>query len=506
MLREEMKQLNHSLSEVRVQREKTAARVKALREVSAEDTMDLPALELIESPVLQQLRVAHVEATKKVDALREGGKGDNHPEVKSALAVAARTGSALLAEVRNIRSAFEGELASLEREIGGLQSLYQRAEKRAFELGLLEIEYNRLRRTRDNDERLFSLVVERSKETDLTRMLRVNNIRVVDRPLRPDTPVLPNVPLNVGAGLVAGAFLGLVVALARDQRDRTIKTSQDIDRFLELPFLGLLPAQEPTVPRKQSGRRKRALESASEEGPELVVHREPSSGAAEAARAIRTNILFMSPDNPFRTLLVTSAGPAEGKTTVACAIAISMAQAGQRVVLVDCDLRRPRAGRIFLNGATDGVTTALISPEIDCAKPCDVPNLWIAASGPLPPNPAEILQSEAFNQLLEGLKGRFDRVIVDSPPIVPVTDAAVLSTRVDGVILVVRAGRTTRDMAQTGARRLKDIGGRVIGSVLNAIDLRRHSYGYYQYYRRRYGGESYGSIAPDAEQVPGNRA
>jgi succinoglycan biosynthesis transport protein ExoP len=490
MLREEMKQLNQSLAEVRVKREKTVARVQALRALTGDDPSNLPALELIESPVLQKLRTSYVEALTKVDSLRGQGKGDNHPEFRAAYAAFENSRAALLAEAKNIRLAFDGELSSIEREIAGLQSLYGQAEKRAFGLGLLEIEYNRLRRAKDNDERLFSLVVERSKETDLTRMLRVNNIRVVDRPLRPDKPVVPNVPLNLAAGLMGGVFLGLMVAVARDQRDRTIKSSDDIDRWLQLPFLGLLPEQEAPAPqrrRERRGKQGRVPPGAAKQGPELAVHREPSSGAAEAARALRTNIVFMSPDTPFRTLLITSAGPAEGKTTVACAIAISMAQTGQRVVLVDCDLRRPRLGRLFLDGdVQDGVTTAMINPDANCTRPCQVPNLWIAPSGPLPPNPAELLQSDAFLQLLERLKQQFDRVIIDSPPIVAVTDAAVLSTRVDGTILVIRASKTTRDLARNGARALKDVGGRFVGVVLNAVELGRRRYGAYHYYYRRY--------------------
>ena len=152
--------------------------------------------------------------------------------------------------------------------------------------------------------------------------------------------------------------------------------------------------------------------------PELMVHEAPASGLAEASRAIRTNIVFMAPDRPYQALLVTSAGPAEGKTTVACCLAIAMAQAGQRVALVDCDLRRPRMHRIFHTDASVGVSTALIGDVANTgAVASDVPNLTIIPAGPIPPNPAELLQSEKFKTFLAHLRTQYDRVIIDSPPL-----------------------------------------------------------------------------------------
>jgi polysaccharide biosynthesis transport protein len=231
---------------------------------------------------------------------------------------------------------------------------------------------------------------------------------------------------------------------------------------------------------------------------ELFVHHRPASGTAEAARAIRTNILFTSPDRPYNTLLVTSAGPSEGKTTVACSIAITMAQAGQRVVLVDCDLRRPRVHRVFGRTNDLGLTTALLdgAAEAGMASETDVPNLSVIPTGPIPPNPAELLQSAAFSALLERLRGRYDRVVLDSPPLVPVTDAAILSTLVDGTILVVRASRTTRELARRAQRALRDVNGRTVGVVLNAVDLEGRNYGYYQYYQ--YKRDGYGPLQPAA--------
>jgi len=449
--------------------------------------------------MLSGLRSTYLEADRELKALSNSGLGENHPELKKVRARVDASREALLNEVRNIQGAFQRDLAARDKEIGGLSGLYKQAETQALDLNLLEIEYNRLRRAKDNNEKLFGIVIERSKETDLTRMLRVNNIRVVDRPLVPKRPVSPNVPLNLAGGLAFGLALGLSFAVAREQLDRSLRSPEDIERELGLSFLGLLPQVGLGPAEEGTYRSRRRQKAAKPEGPlpapELFVFNRPASGTAEAARAIRTNILFTSPDRPFHALLVTSAGPSEGKTTVACSVAITMAQAGQRVVLLDCDLRRPRIHRVFGRTNELGLTSALLDPNCEgqIAIDTEIPNLSVIPTGPIPPNPAEILQSEAFAALLTRLRSRYDRVVLDSPPLVPVTDAAILSTLVDGTLLVVRASRTTRELARRAVRALRDVSGRIVGVVLNAVDLENRSYGYYQYYQYKH--EGYGPIA-----------
>lgn len=492
MLRDEMTQLNGALGQVKTHREEIRARRAELMEVKAADPMNVPVTELLQSQMLQTLRQQYVDSTRTYESLLGQGKGESHPEVKAALAGREATRKALMDEVSNVRGALDRDLAGLDREAEGLQKLLDDAEKQALDLNLLEIEYNRLRRAKDNNEKLFSLVTERSKETDLTKMLRINNVRLVQRAEVPRMPVVPNVPMNLASGLLAGLVLGLAAAIGREQLDRSIKNPDDLERVLGLSFLGFLPSLD-------AGKKKRSAEAVasgeSAEGkPELFVHDHPTSGIAEAARAIRTNILFMSPDRPYRTLLVTSAGPAEGKTTVACCIAIAMAQAGRKVILVDCDMRRPRLHQVFGAKRDEGITTALLDlPNIGQALlATPVPNLHLIPAGPLPPNPAEILHSESFAKFLRGLRERYDCVVIDSPPVVAVTDAAVLSTAVDGTVLVVRAFQTSKDMARRASRALADVGVRLVGTVLNGVDVDRdgYAYGYYYYHREGYGQEN----------------
>ncbi|WP_437315413.1 GumC family protein [Sorangium sp. So ce385] len=507
LLREEMKQINDALTSVRTRREEFTARSLELSKVDPNSPTDLPASELIQSPVLQMLRARQEECVRERDSLIGSGKGENHPDVRAANERIAANRSALIAEVKNVQGAVSRDLAIVKRQEAGLATLLENARKQAFELNSLKIEYDRLRRTKDNTEKLYQLVLERTKESDLQRMMRVNNIRVLDRPSRPVEPLRPRVATNIALGIFAGLLLGIVAALGRALLDRTLKTPDEVERELGLPLLGLLPEFDKGNKREAELRRanRRGRRAAQLGRRELVVHDQPKSGIAEAARAIRTNLLFMAPDRPYKTLLIASAGPAEGKTTAVCCIAVAMAQAGQRVVLIDCDLRKPRLHHIFGKGMEIGVTSALLDDSViddESALKTEVENLYVIPAGPIPPNPAELLHSDRFKALLRKLQGRFDRVLIDSPPLVAVTDGTVLSTLVDGTVLVVRAAITTRDFARHGIRALYDVGGKTVGVVLNAVDLNRKEYGVYHYY----GYKSDGYYQTPAEPAPGSPA
>ncbi|WP_437598121.1 GumC family protein [Sorangium sp. So ce590] len=487
LLREEMKQINDALTSVRTRREEFAARNHELSKVDPNTPTDLPASELIQSPVLQMLRARQEECVRERDALIGSGKGDNHPDVRAANERITANRNALIAEVKNVQGAVSRDLAIVKRQETGLAALLEDSRRQAFGLNSLKIEYDRLRRTKDNTEKLYQLVLERTKESDLQRMMRVNNIRVLDRPSLALTPLRPRVGTNIAVGIFAGLLLGIGAALGRALLDRTLKTPDEVERELGLPLLGLLPefdkrGKKEAELRKANRRGRRAAQPGRRE---LVVHDQPKSGIAEAARAIRTNLLFMSPDHPYKTLLVASAGPAEGKTTACCCIAVAMAQAGQKVVLIDCDLRKPRLHHIFGKGMEIGVTSALLDDSVvddESALRTEVENLYVIPAGPIPPNPAELLHSDRFKALLRKLQGRFDRVLIDSPPLLAVTDGTVLSTLVDGTVLVVRASVTTRDFARHGIRALYDVGGKTVGVVLNAVNLNRQEYGVYHYY------------------------
>ena len=502
LLRGEMQQLNEVLTRTRARREDLMARVNQLKTVDASDPTTLPATELLSSGILSNLRMDYAQAKGVRDSLLGAGRGDKHPEVEAANAKVEATRVALMTEVENVQGALRGELAAATKEENGLSGLFERAKQRALDLNMLEIEYRRLERAKQNTEKLFGLVLERSKESDLTGMLRFNNISIAEPPVADAVPIRPRVPLNLALGLVAGLALGLGAAFSREWLDQTIRTPDDLEDVIGVPLLGLLPSLGGKVSASayysSYARRSRSRNStvdrnlATDIPPELIAHALPASNAAECSRGIRTSLTLASPDKPYKTILVTSANPSEGKTTVATTIAIAFSQAGQRVLIIDCDLRRSRLHRVFKHRNTIGVTSVLQDPSrIDEAcLTTEVPNLSLLAAGPHVPNPAEVLQSESFAKLLEALSKKFDRIVVDSPPVLVVTDAAVLASMADATVLVTRARKTKRETARKVLRKLTDLGAVVAGAVLNALEEPKRKGGYYYGY---YSREGYGT-------------
>ena len=486
MLRVELQEFDTVLTHIRTKRQELQARAAELSEISPETPDQLPSTELLASSYLSSLRTQFQEAYKDRLSLIAEGKGENHPEVKKRDERIAETKEALLAEIKNIQGAVERDLAIIKREEAGDAVLFDAARRRAVDLSMKEIEYHRLDRNRDENEKLYGMLLEHMKEADLARMMRVNNIRVVDSANEPRVPIRPRIPLEVAVGLLAGLLLGLVGAWTREQLDSSIKLPSDVEEKLGVTCLGLLPqfAEREGGTARERKRRRGGATTDPLSASELVVHARPLSGVAEAARSIRTNLMFMNPDRPSKKLLVTSAAPSEGKTTVACTLAIAFAQGGQRVCIVDCDLRRPRLHRIFNRVGDVGVTSVLLGDATadEVAKPTVVDNLWSIPSGPIPPNPADILHSIRFRKFLDDLAERFDRVVIDSPPAVAVTDAAVLSTLCNGTIFVVRAFKTSKHLSGQGLRALRDVDATIVGTVLNSVDLNRHEYTYYQHY------------------------
>jgi capsular exopolysaccharide synthesis family protein len=270
---------------------------------------------------------------------------------------------------------------------------------------------------------------------------------------------------------------GLGLAFVIEKLDSTFKGQEDVERVLGLAFLGIVPsitdaALPSNPPEKASIAR------------DLFVHTHPKSSVAECCRSIRTNLLFMSPDHPLRRILVTSAGPQDGKTTTAVSLGIAMAQSGNRVLLIDSDMRRPRLHRAFGVANELGLSTAVVGEAKidDCIKRTEVPNLFVLPCGPVPPNPAEMLHADRFHEIIDALASKYDRLIFDSPPLGAVADAAVLSTHVDGTLIVLKAGKTTFEVARRAVATLQSVKAPLAGAILNDLDLESREYGYYYYY------------------------
>ncbi|MDO8665114.1 MAG: polysaccharide biosynthesis tyrosine autokinase, partial [Gemmatimonadales bacterium] len=282
-------------------------------------------------------------------------------------------------------------------------------------------------------------------------------------------------------GLLVGLFLGIVAAFFLEYLDQTIKTSADVERALEIPVLGLIPLETRSVGGlRKNGRRRGAIH--------LVSLASPDDPTSEAYRALRTNVTFVNAEQrALQLICVTSPGPGEGKSTTAANLAVTLAQQGTTTLLVDADLRRPLVHRAFNLVQEPGLTDVLVGNAQlrEAIRPNVIPKLDILPAGALPPNPSELLGSEAMHRLLEQLRAQYDTVIFDSPPTLAVTDAAVLGASADAVILVLRSGETEEVAAQRALGQLRRVQARVAGSVLNGVQKTGdHYYNYYYYYRK----------------------
>lgn len=408
----------------------------------------------------------------------------DHPKMKLVQEQHAAVENDLKKEIEAVLVALERQKASRESSLKGLRGALDVERQKEARLNKLALEYNRLQRERDTHIQLFEMVTSRMKEADITSALPFNNVRALDSALVPKAPFKPNLRDNLLVGLGLGLLLGFVIVVLLELLDNTVKKQDDIES-MRLPFLGLLPIIDGPVLKKDATT---AATTAAIRERDLHVLRAPRSAVAECARFIRTNLMFMSPDHPLKMLVVTSPGPQEGKTTTAVSIAITMAQAGSRTLLVDTDLRRPRLHRVFDIDTDTGLSTVLVGEHslTKAVRPTEVPNLDVLVCGPPPPNPAEILLSDRFKEIVKELASRYDRVIFDTPPIGPVTDPAIISALVDGVVLVLKCGKTRKEAMKAALRSLQDAQARVFGAILNDVDVasKRYSGVYYNYYRR----------------------
>ena len=292
-----------------------------------------------------------------------------------------------------------------------------------------------------------------------------NYLSVVEPAKLPTYPIAPNVSLSVLMAVVVGVALAIAGILVIEYLDDTVKSPDDVTQALELANLGAIANIWGETPDDR-----------------LIAAKYPRASHSEAYRVLRTNIQVMSLDKPMRTLLITSPNPKEGKSITSANLAVVMALGGLRVLLVDADMRRPQQHRVFRLSNEFGLVSTLLHPEATLdtyVQSTEIENLWVLTTGPLPPNPAELLDSKRMRDLMERFKEKFDLVIFDTPPVLPRIDAAVLARHVDGIVLVVDAGHTRRDSAHRAKEALLHAGGRILGVVLNRI---AHSSYYYYYY------------------------
>ena len=474
LVTKELEKLSLERADAQAQRARRESEYRSLQDSMTREP-DIQKLSLlVESTLMsnQRERLAALQGEKRALGMTYLELHPKMVEVNERIAdVQAQIQSELIAEAARRKALFDVAVDN-ERRLGrAIDDLTASALVDNSD----EAEYNLLKSAVDSKKDIYRQLIEHKQEMAVTSSLKENNVRILDPSETKQDPVEPNYMRNIGVAVLAGLLAGVSLALFFDYMDTTIKTREEVEA-LGVPFLGIIPS----VP----GLAGDGWEIARERY--LYAFKYPKSAFAEFCRNIRTNVNFTAraDGKQPRRLLITSAGPREGKTTSSINLGITFAATGRRVCLVDADLRRPSLHHAFGLSNETGFSTLIMgeSRAEDVAQPTPQEGLFIIPSGPRPGNPAEMLGSPQCRAALDRLNEVFDLVIIDSPPVVAVTDAVVLSADVDGAIIVIKAFKTVKDLVLQAKRQLLDVDARLIGVILNDFDIQRKSYGYYYYY------------------------
>jgi len=433
---------------------------------------------ILSNELIQQIKNMEVNLYNRMSELSDK-YGQNHPKMVAIESELTDLKKRKVIECGRVVNSLQNEYKLAVAREESLKKALARQKTESLSMNKKAVQYGVLQRQAESSRHMYELLIKRFKETSLTEEMRTGNIRVIDRAETPNSPIKPKKKLNLLLSIIVGLALGTGLAFFLEYLDNTIKLPEEIKEYLNIPYLGPVPAFA-------------SDESHDGVSSDLVVQRFPKSMASESFRGIRTGILFSSADNAPQAILISSAGPSEGKTVCAANLAITMAQAGSSVIIVDCDMRRPRLHKLFDTSRDTGISSVLVgSSELnDVVVKTGIANLDMIPSGPIPPNPSEILGSKKMEYLVEALRKKYTRIIIDSPPLTAVTDSALLSKTADGTILIIRAGETPRQVVQNGLSQLHGIGGsHILGAVLNGVITGKDSYYYYQYYYYYYGDD-----------------
>lgn len=436
--------------------------------------------------VFEQIRKEKLVAESEFRAIdvEYGPKHEEHRKAKGKLDL---VDAALTREAQGLIDSLQARADAARLIERDLQAALKRENDKALELGRLERSYRELEREAQVTAEEYLLVARRDTEIAITNRVEDEGIDILDRATVPIDPVSPQRGMLLGLALVGGLGLGSLLALSADLRDQRIRGLVDLERTLApfgVPVLGQLPLLPPDnrlgIGNARAQRRQR----------DLYAHRFPQSLMAERCRGVRTSIAFVRGSTPAKTLMVTSPSSSEGKSATAINLALSYCQSGKRVLLIDADMRRPRLHQVFetpLPHEAKGLATVLAgltSPDDAITRvPEEAPdNLWVLPCGSVPEQPAELLENGSVRRLLADLSGRFDVVVVDTPPVLPVSDPLILAPQVDGVVVVSRCEQTTRGELQRTLSALLQADANVLGIVLNEVDARQERDGYGGYY------------------------
>ena len=453
------------------------------------------------NPLVMNLRQELAAQTAKVSGLTRTLLPE-HPQMQTAQASLAELRGRLRGEVNRLQKTIK---ADYEAAVKAEKLLTQALTEQKSKLAILQhnlVDFQILKRDAQTSEKLYKALLERMGETTVASTMVPGNVAIIDPPEAPYDPYLPKPLIFLFLSGVMGLFLGVGLAFLTEYLDNSIKTTEEVERVVQLPSLGMVPLylnDHSTVSRDHITATLRQLlpwgdkhngETFPTRDLDLMMLKHPRSAMSEAIRHLRTSLMLSVSEGPPEVIVVTSPHPREGKSTITVNLAIALAQDGRRVALLDCDLRKPRVHEIFQVDNDPGLTSYLSGncSMAEILKSTEVDNLVFVPAGPVPPNPAELLNSQAYKNLLQKLRREFNHLIIDTPPTLGFADARVLALQADGVLLVAKHQSTSKDAGRLARQYFSQVNAKMLGMVLNQVgirDLRRYAH-YHKFYDQYY--------------------
>lgn len=467
---EKLAKLNAQVIEAESQRVEAETRYRQALEMQKNSALLDSIPEVLANPLIQEIKKMEVGLYNRMSELSKK-YGQNHPQMVALQSeldeLQKRKAKETEGVINSLRNNYQLALAREK----SLKSAFEKQKNESLELNKKAVQYGVLKRQTESSRQLYELLIKRFKETSLTEEMKTGNIRIIDEAEIPKAPIKPNKKRNLLLAVAVGISLGIGLAFLLEYLDNTVKLPDEVKDYIGIPYLGPIPSFD-------------TREKTKKFHADLISFHSPKSSMSESFRGVRTGILYSSPDREPKVILVTSAEPAEGKTLCVANLAITMAQSGSKVLLLDCDMRRPRIHSVFEKQRDKGVSSILIgqASSEETIVPTEIENLDIIPCGPIPPNPSELLGSKKMKEFLEYCRSKYDRILLDSPPITAVTDSVILSQLVDGVVIIIRTGHTPKQVVKSAIGRLKIVNAPILGAVLNSVSPRKDSYYYYQYY------------------------
>lgn len=462
--------LNAAVTRAKTERIQKEAAYMQLRAIQSDRAAieSLPAV--LANPFIQQQRTELADLQKQQAQLNER-LGDRHPDMVKIHSAVRSADAKLQNEIAKVVQGIGNEYLSAQAQEKALVEALEQQKREALALNRKEIDYGVLQREAITSRQVFDSLMQRLKETGISGELKSSNVRVIDPAEEPRTPVQPEKIRSVLRGSLAGAVVAILAVFLFQQIDNRIKLPAELKDQLGLTLLGAVP----TVRRKH-------IDKA------LLINNALPQAFVEAIRGVRTNVQFSSPEADAKAIVVTSAGPGEGKTLVCTNLAVALAQSGQRILLIDADMRRPSVHKRFGLSQEPGLSSMLagsVKPS-EAVRRTALGPLWVLPSGKTPSNPGELLGSARFRDFLAGLGEHFEWVLIDTPPVMVVSEAAIAAHLARKVIFVVGCEMTNRRTVLAALEQLDAAQAQVLGGVMNWVNIHRHGYYYAPYYRREY--------------------